>query len=67
MECPKCGYERESGDTRCSLCGVDFELLERQEAEKKALKKVSRNGDSPNNGHAAHEPETGGPAPPSCL
>jgi len=67
MECPKCGYERESGDTHCSLCGVDFELLERQEAEKKALKKVSRNGNSPNNGHAAQEPEKGGPAPPSSA
>ncbi len=42
MECPKCGYEREPGDTHCSLCGVDFGLLERQEAEKKALKAAAR-------------------------
>ena len=65
MECPKCGYEREPGDTHCSLCGVDFDLLERQAAEKKALKMMSKNGDSLNNGHAAHEPEKGSTPPPS--
>ncbi len=42
MECPKCGYERETGDTHCSLCGVDFALLERQQAEKKALKAAAK-------------------------
>ena len=38
MECPKCGYDRQPEDTHCALCGVDFGLLERQEAEKKQLK-----------------------------
>ena len=38
MDCPKCGYERQPEDTHCQLCGVDFGLLERQEAEKRVLK-----------------------------
>ena len=42
MDCPKCGYERQPEDTHCQLCGVDFELLDRQEAEKKALKEKAR-------------------------
>ncbi len=55
MECPKCGYERESGDTHCSLCGVDFDLLEQQKAEKKALKNITKNGGSLQAGDLALE------------
>lgn len=42
MECPKCGYERQPEDTHCELCGVDFGLLDRQEAEKRALKERTK-------------------------
>lgn len=42
MECPKCGYERQPEDTHCELCGVDFGLLDRQEAEKRALKERAK-------------------------
>ncbi len=60
MECPKCGYEREPGDTHCSLCGVDFGLLERQEAEKKTLKASARKREKQDGGKL--EIETTAPA-----
>ena len=64
MECPKCGYERESEDTHCSLCGVDFDLLERQEAEKKALKQMAKNGNGLGPGEVAPNMEMEEKAPP---
>lgn len=47
MDCPKCGYERQSGDTHCDMCGLDFGLWERQVEEKKKLKALDQESGTP--------------------
>lgn len=47
MECPKCGYERQDGDTHCQMCNLDFGLWERQTAESKKLRERSRKHGEP--------------------
>ncbi len=37
MDCPKCGYEHAPEAVKCQMCGLDFILWERQQAEKKIL------------------------------
>ncbi len=42
MVCPKCGYARQPEDKECALCGADFEILEKEEEDRKKLKEMAR-------------------------
>ncbi len=58
MECPKCGYERQTNDTHCTLCGLDYNFYENQQAEKKALKdRAKQTTDTKDEEQAPSEPK----------